>query len=321
MDPQRCAQVAVRCCRRMIEVPSEPLMCCDNCHIHPPSPTDKPLIGVPKIITNINTKFRISNILGNVSCLSDEEIWMSGQGNILRLYNLKGKMLKEIKTRSRHTPNDIAVSKDGYLVYVDYNDCTVNKVYTDHFFKSNAKIKEVVRLHGSRPYNVCSTSSGDLLVVMISDNRQTKVVLYSGSGFETKKIIQFDDKGQSLYSSAFYSKSISENMNKDICVADSYANAVVVVNEVGKLRYNYTGLPSTPKGSFVPIGITTDSQSRILTSDNNNFCIHIIDQDGQFLRYIDNCNLDRPYGLCVDTSDNLFVVEYTGDVKKIKYCR
>lgn len=130
----------------------------------PPSPKDKPLTDVPKIITIINTKFGDSNLLGNVSCLSDEEIWVSGQGKIMRLYNLKGKMLKEIETKSRHTPNDIAVSKDGYLFYVDYNDRTVNKVYTDHndravnVFKKNAKIQEVVRLPSSRPYNVCSTS-------------------------------------------------------------------------------------------------------------------------------------------------------------------
>nr|XP_022305362.1 LOW QUALITY PROTEIN: tripartite motif-containing protein 3-like [Crassostrea virginica] len=273
------------------------------------SPPARPLLDVPRLFTDIPTSGY--GELYNVSCLSDEEIWTRGNNKIMKLYNLNGELLKSVQTKSGNEPSDIAVTRSGDLVYADYGDSSINLV-------SGTQIQTLITIRGWEPLGVCSTSCGDLLVIMTSDDvKQTKVVRYSGS--TEKQTIQWDDQGKALYS--FYgNKYLSENRNLDICLADCGAGAVVVVSAAGKLRFRYTGPPSTPRGSFRPLGITTDSQANILTSDCDSHRIHIIDQDGHFLRFIHNCGLQYPYGLCVDSKDNLFVAEkYTGKVKKIMY--
>ncbi|XP_056002506.1 tripartite motif-containing protein 2-like [Ostrea edulis] len=272
------------------------------------SPPVRPLLDEPRLIATINTGY---DRLYSISCLSEEQVWARGYNEIMKRLNLHGKLLTSLKTKSGNNPMGLAVTRNGDLVYTDPSNEIVNLV-------KNKQIQTVVRLQSWTPLYVCSTASDDLLVTMVSHyEKQSKVVRYSGST-ETQTV-QFDDQGRPLYSyGVCVDKYISENTNLDICVADRDASAVVVVNQSGKLRFRYNGHPSNNKDSFDPVGITTDSQSHILTADCHNHRIHILDQDGHFLRYIQN--LVTPLGLCVDIRDNLFVAEcHTAKVKKIQY--
>eukprot|EP00105_Crassostrea_gigas_P040880 XP_019925028.1 PREDICTED: uncharacterized protein LOC109619437 [Crassostrea gigas] len=280
--------------------------------LHQHKTSVRELLDEPELVATIQTGYEY---LRSVTCLNDDKIWTSGKTNDIKCFNSKGSLLQTIQKQLGKYPYDIAVDSSGDLLYNSGATRTVNKV-------KNGQTEELIRLQGWVPGNLCVTSTGDLLVTMFSDDEtQSKVVRYSGS--TEKQTIQFDDKGKLLYSGNYYNKYITENRNHDICVADWGAGAVVVVNQDGKLRWRYTGHPSVTKNKpFKPWGITTDSQSRILTADGDNHCIHILDQNGQFLRYIDNCDLKDPYCLCVDNNDNLFVCEYfKGNVKKIKYLK
>ncbi|XP_065929365.1 E3 ubiquitin-protein ligase TRIM71-like [Magallana gigas] len=280
--------------------------------LNQPNTSVRELLDEPELVATIQTGYE--NVY-NVTYLNEDCVWTFGSTKDIKCFNIKGELLHTVSNRSKQRPNDIAVDSEGNLLISDGISRTVNKV-------KNGQTEELIRLRGWSPGYLCVTSNGDLLVSMFSDDfTQSKVVRYSGS--TEKQTIQFDDEGKPLYSGNSYIKYITENRNHDICVADSEANAVVVVNQDGKLRWRYIGHPSvTKKNPFKPFGITIDSQSRILTADRDNHRIHILNHDGQFLRYIDNCDLEYPLGLYVDNNDNLFVSEVlNGNVKKIKFLR
>ncbi|XP_011423676.3 tripartite motif-containing protein 2 [Magallana gigas] len=270
------------------------------------------LLDEPELVATIQTG---GVNLRSVTCLNEHTIITSGLANNIKCFNVKISLLETMKPKSDKIPNDIAVDRNAYLLYCDGSSGKVYQV-------KNGQPEEMVILQGWTPIKLCVTSTGDLLVTMFSIDR-SKVVRYSGS--TEKQTIQFDDEGNPLYSGNSQIKYITENRNHDICVADKAAGAVVVVNQDGKFKWRYIGHPfPTTDEPFKPFGITSDSQSHILTADGDNHCIHILDQNGQFLRYIDNsyCDLKNPYGLCVDNSDMLFVCElYKGTVKKINYLK
>lgn len=262
----------------------------------------------PIILGTMDTDY---SMLYNVTGLSCEEIWTSGNGRFMKLYSIsQGLLLKKVRTESKNTPTDIAVTSNGDLVYTDGERKTINVLKRD-------TIEEMIRLKNWKPLNIYSASSGDLLVTMHSDDyKQAKVVRYSGS--EEKQTVQFDERGRALYSCNSKIKYVTENENLDICVADQGAKTVVVVNHAGKLKFTYTGHTPAPKNkSYRPYGIATDSRGNILTADDYNQCVHVIDRNGKFLAYIE-CGLRYPWGLYVDTNDNLLVAEDT-KVAKIRY--
>lgn len=261
--------------------------------------SDKPLLDIPKVVTVFVTEYEE---LKSVAYLNDDEVWTCGDDNIITLYNIQGEQLNSVKTQSRKRPFDIAVKQNGILVYTVDENKTVNVA-------ENTDTHRAISLSRWEPSGVCVTTSGDLLVVMYSwKNSQVKVVRYSG--FASKQSYHYGERGSRGY--------VCENKNLDICA--SFNSEIVVGSQAGKHRFTYSGPESATKKSFSFTGIATDSQCKILTIDDNNSCIHILDQNGTFLRFINNCGLRSPSNLGMDNNDNLLVTElYSGKVKKVQY--
>ncbi|XP_048767484.2 uncharacterized protein LOC125674391 [Ostrea edulis] len=272
--------------------------------IPPVSSVNKPnkkLLEKPEVLAALNTGY--SNTF-RVCCIPNtDEFYVCGDSDIIRHMNTEGTLLEEIATKSGKYPADLTITRKGHLVYTNWGDSCINR-------QKNGKIECLIRLEGRIPQGICTTSTDGLLVTMVSNDGQSKVVHYSGS--TVKQEIQYSDTDSNP---AF----ITENKNLDIVVSDTNTRAVVVVDKGGKFRFSYNGNLQLKK-SFIPGGVTTDSMCHILIADRDNHVIHIIDQNGQFLWYINNCNLQQPYDLSTDNNDMLFVTEYeTNIVKHIKY--
>lgn len=194
--------------------------------LHQPLTTARKLLDNPEHATILNAGYKE---LRNIAISKEEQIWTSGHNDEIKCFHIKSSRLQQtIKIKSKEWPNDIAVDKNGDLLYSSAITRSVNKVV-------NGRTEELIIILGWVPSNLCVTQSGDLLVTMYSDDTtQSKVVRYSGS--TEKQTIQFDGEGKCLFSGSNAIKFITENRNQDICVADCQGVAVVVVYQNGKFR-------------------------------------------------------------------------------------
>ena len=184
-------------------------------------------------------------------------------------------------------------------------------------------VRTVVDLCQWCPRGLCQSANGDLLVSMRSKNEtQSRVVRYLGAKRTMihVHVIQNGRQGKRLFSIGDAAVlQLTEYGNRDICVTDYAGEVVVVVNASGELRFKYQGKTSKNRNykSFRPTKIATDVNEQILIHDVSKDIVHVIDRDGNFLRYIKySCR----GGLSIDREHNLVVGDINnGRIRIIKY--
>lgn len=268
----------------------------------------KSLLPEPELIATVKTNCKqLKGICHN----EDDRVWVYGTDEILREVDITGTVQNCITAISKNSQKDIAKNKMGEIVFSHLSDECVNIV-------REGKISKLLDLSGWIPFGVTFNADDDLMVCMRrEDYQESKVGIFSQG--KLKKEIQFDETGKPLFSASRNNMYIKENANRDICVSDWNACAVIVLKSSGELRFRYTGNLSRSFKQFYPHGIVTDNYCRILVVDRKNDCLHVIDRNGKFLTYI-TCSLQDPYVLSMDPDENVWVGEYdTGCVKVIRY--
>ncbi|XP_061176127.1 uncharacterized protein LOC133185084 [Saccostrea echinata] len=263
-------------------------------------------LRIPEIIRTWRTGLKVSPKIS--CCLESDDCYVRSSSTI-KQFSATGNELNVTKLKSEsHFLIDITVSKNNTLFYSDNRDRSVN-------FVKNNTIKTLITLDGWKPLAICSSSTGDILVSMQTDDeKQSKVVRYSGTTVSQE--IQYKDISTPLYSNPLF---ICENTNFDICISDWDKNSVEVVDSDGEFIFSYEGNRALTKykDKFNPRGLACDSLSHILITDFLNNLVHIIDHNGHFLRFIDNCNLHCPQDVSVSRDNKLYLVENSKEELKV----
>ncbi|XP_061192185.1 uncharacterized protein LOC133200394 [Saccostrea echinata] len=265
----------------------------------------KKFLDLPLTVGEIKTDEEICE----VACIPHtDHFYVRGVNGITKHMNKEGEVLRKITTKTENIAGyALTVTREGHLVYIDKGRGEINIV-------EGNKIKCLLKEHLWVLDAICSTYTDDLLVLMTSPHntrwiQHRKVVRYSG--LTVIQEIKLSDLHVGILS--IFVRCIDENKNLDIVLSEP--NSVLVLNNEGKNRFIYKGMMYK---NFTPNAITTDSMCHILIADLASNIIYIIDQNGQFLLYIDNCDLHNLRGLSTDSNDILYAAD-NYRVKRIKY--
>ncbi|XP_062586555.1 uncharacterized protein LOC134248158 isoform X2 [Saccostrea cucullata] len=268
------------------------------------------LLDKAKVINSIPSGI---NPLRSVICIGSNEAWVHGKDTTLRCIDIQGSVTDMVNTKCDPSPSDLSVTRQGELIFSDVHTTTVNIV-------RQGRIETLIIMpQGWLPFGLSCTRSGDILVCMCTtDQGRYKIVRFQGP-MPTHEI-EKDEYGQQIIKGGELGAHVVENNNGDICVCDMDAKTVIVVDKTGRVRFRYDGTSAKRIIPFQPGNIALEPLSHIIISDVNNNCLHILDQNGQFLKCVDNSSIDRPCGLSVDSEGRLWVGSFdTGVVKVIQY--
>lgn len=274
-------------------------------------PSTKELLQLAKVIAVISCT--LYQPLYEVAFWGKNEAWICGNSNTFTRIDINGKINGHIGDTSLHSaPRDIAVTVHGDLIYIDGRK---GKMKTTGHDDSLVSIPQ-----DWIPYRLCCSKSGDILIC-VSNGLEKKIIRY-----HEKKITQEihkDENGKPIFEGKISHAlciHVVENNNGDVCISDENAGVIIVVSLAGKVRFRYDWKPAKKNNQFGPRSIVTDSLGQIIIADNGNSCLHILDQDGQFIKCVDNCELDNVHALSVDDEGRLWAgLLKSGIIKVLQY--
>lgn len=258
----------------------------------------KEILSIPKVIINVPLKGEKPRRL---VCTSLDRAWVCGNGKLITCVDIHGSVRGAVKSTCLDFPGDIAVNRQGELMYTDVAHRTVNIV------RQGKTETLIVTPECWHPQSLCCTITGDILLSMFtSTTRPFIIVRYEGQ--RLTQIIKRDERNCPIFQTGMHALIVTENTNGDIVTSDQNADKVVVVSRSGKVRFRYNIKPVRGKKPFCPGHVVTDSAGHIIVVDSNNSCLHILNEDGLLMNYVDYSETHYTLrGLSLDSMDRLWL--------------
>ncbi|XP_061170445.1 uncharacterized protein LOC133179768 [Saccostrea echinata] len=269
----------------------------------------------------ITSSFIISRVNGlfHISCMPSDRFWVNDDRLLLQV-DSSGCEQKRKKATFCSEGGVHTVTEDGDLLFIDHTK--VQKMTADGIITTLIKpdIGELYCVHSSR-------INGDILLGCH----------YGLMRYDKWGKLSADVRMNRTFQ-IYYPMYITENKNGDIWVSELLEEAVMVFDKSGQYRLKYTGQQTwcdyNSKGfsnflyqyerpsPFGPRGICTDILGQVLVSDILVPSVHLLDQDGKFLRLLltREHGLYNPTALCLDNKHNLYVGEkFSNKITVYKY--
>ena len=262
--------------------------------------TQKSLIAKP----SIQSKFSVNNSIPFIACVNEGQAWVCTDYATLQLVDRQGSVSDTVNTDFVITA--MTVTADGELLLTDYEKNYIKSV------SSQEEITTLFRI-GWWPYGICCLHNNDIVVTFPDDS---KVVVYSRNGDIRKEMDHINFR---------HPMRVAVNkVNQDIYICDHIslgwdsAGKVVTIRNDGKLRYEYIGQDGK---EFTPVDVCTDQMGHVLITDYKNNRVHILGQEGQFIKYVltSQQGLNQPTTIDVDREGYVWVGEHNQCVKVARY--
>lgn len=210
--------------------------------------------------------------------MTSDKVWVNGFGNLilLKTATLNCNKLQIVPDQLKQSYGIHTVDTCNELIYIDRNSNT--KKISNDFFTSDISLN-MTDLEWKPQCVYCAKSSGDLLVGMYRWDTDTGSIMRFGRHTQT---IQHNKTLRYLFRHPIY---LIKNYNGDVVVSDLGREAIVVTSREGRYRFTYTG-PVLSGSELKPRAICTDVLSHILVCDEHTHTVHILDKNGQFLKYL-----------------------------------
>lgn len=228
-------------------------------------------------------------------CVGDEAVLM----------HIGGKSKQKLKLNFKL--GDLAVTPSGELfTTVGLNGHHIKKLSQKDSFENIADVSPFYT------EGIHITSDNEILICLYNrTTKEGKVVRMTETGKIIKEV-QRDSYNRALFT---YPQLVSQNINQELCVVDYINSSVaehtlVAVDKDENLKFRYKGRSDLNKKTrFSIYGVTCDKYGCVFVSDNGNYQIHYLSQNGQFLQFILNSmdGIKQPRGLTIDDDGKMWI--------------
>ncbi|OWF49766.1 uncharacterized protein LOC110451267 [Mizuhopecten yessoensis] len=251
---------------------------------------------------------------------SREHAWLCDHLKNLCLVDKDGKTL--VKRKLDHVPESITISDDGTVYFTSYREKAIKKLDV------SGKITYVLNTSPLHPVGLSLANEGDLLICVVdkfdfvTGKNKPKDILKVKIDRGEVKSVKFKDDSEKL--TAPYR--ILENTNGDVLVIDGLSETsgrLVVFNDVGGVKFTYSGDDTGNGQPFCPTNMCIDHIGNIFVVDGGSHCIHVLNSVGELQRKIisDEIGGVEPTILSIGQDGIMWVGHANGEVAVYRYRR